>query len=100
MKKLYGNKAVITTLILPGILVFMFAIFLPICMSVYYGFTEYSGMGTAKFIGLDNYKEILHDGAFGKSLFNSLLLALGFIFIQAKQNHFSDVCFSCLMLFQ
>ncbi len=51
-------------------------------MSVYYGFTEYSGMGTAKFIGLDNYKEILHDGAFGKSLFNSLLLALGFIFIQ------------------
>ncbi|MCI8746984.1 MAG: sugar ABC transporter permease [Lachnospiraceae bacterium] len=82
MKKLYGNKAVITTLILPGILVFMFAIFLPICMSVYYGFTEYSGMGTAKFIGLDNYKEILHDGAFGKSLFNSLLLALGFIFIQ------------------
>ena len=82
MKKLYGNKAVIPTLILPGILVFMFAIFLPICMSVYYGFTEYSGMGTAKFIGLDNYKEILHDGAFGKSLFNSLLLALGFIFIQ------------------
>lgn len=67
---------------MPGILVFMFAIFLPICMSVYYGFTEYSGMGTAKFIGLDNYKEILHDGAFGKSLFNSLLLALGFIFIQ------------------
>ncbi len=82
MKKLYGNKAVILSLVLPGLLVFMFAIFLPICMSVYYGFTDYSGMGEADFIGLKNYRELFHDAAFGRSLLNSLLLALGFIFIQ------------------
>ena len=82
MKKLYSNKAVIISLVLPGILVFMFAIFLPICMSIYYGFTDYSGMGEATFIGLANYKNLFHDAAFGRSLLNSLLLAIGFIVIQ------------------
>lgn len=82
MKKLYSNKAVILSLVLPGIIVFMFAIFLPICMSIYYGFTDYSGMGKATFIGLENYKNLFHDAAFGRSLFNSLLLAIGFICIQ------------------
>lgn len=82
MKKLYGNKLVILSLVLPGLLLFIFAILAPICLSVYYGFTDYSGMGTADFIGLANYKELLHDKAFAISLRNSLLLAIGFICIQ------------------
>lgn len=82
MKKLYSNKLVILCLVLPGLLLFFFAIFAPICLSVYYGFTEYSGMGTAKFIGFDNYKEMIRDKAFWTSLRNSLLLAIGFICIQ------------------
>lgn len=82
MKKLYSNKLVIFSLVLPGILVFIFSILAPICLSVYYGFTEYSGMGQAKWIGLENYKALLHDSSFGRSLLNSLLLAIGFICIQ------------------
>lgn len=82
MKKLYGNKLVILSLVLPGLLLFVFAILAPICLSVYYGFTDYSGMGIADFIGLANYKELLHDKAFAISLRNSLLLAIGFICIQ------------------
>ncbi len=82
MKKLYSDKRVILTLIAPGLLVFICAILAPICLSVYYAFTEYSGMGTPVFIGLRNYVELFHDEAFGRSLFNSFLLALGFIFIQ------------------
>ena len=82
MKKLYGNKLVILSLVLPGLLLFVFAILAPICLSVYYGFTDYSGMGTADFIGLGNYKELFHDKAFAISLRNSLLLAIGFICIQ------------------
>jgi len=42
MKKLYSNKPVIFSLVLPGILVFMFAVLAPICLSVYYGFTDYT----------------------------------------------------------
>ena len=82
MNKLYGNKLVILSLVLPGLLLFVFAILAPICLSVYYGFTDYSGMGTADFIGLANYKELLHDKAFAISLRNSLLLAIGFICVQ------------------
>ena len=41
MKKLYGNKLVILSLVLPGLLLFVFAILAPICLSVYYGFTDF-----------------------------------------------------------
>ena len=82
MKKLYSNKLVITSLVLPGILVFIFAILAPICLSVYYGFTDYSGMGSADFIGFENYRALMQDKTFWKSLWHSLLLAIGFICIQ------------------
>lgn len=82
MKKLYSNKLVIFSLVLPGIIVFLFAIFAPVCLSVYYGFTDYSGMGSYSFIGIENYRNLLHDDVFWTSLKNSLLLAIGFICIQ------------------
>lgn len=82
MKKLYSNKLVILSLVLPGLLLFLFAILAPICLSVYYGFTDYSGMGTYQMIGIENYKTLMHDETFWTSLRNSLLLAIGFIFIQ------------------
>lgn len=82
MKKLYSNKAVIFSLVLPGLLLFFFAILAPICLSVYYGFTDYSGMGKATWVGVENYKKLAGDKAFWTSLRNSLLLAVGFICIQ------------------
>lgn len=82
MKKLYSNKWVILSLVLPGLFLFVFAILAPICLSIYYGFTDYSGMGSYNFVGLENYKNLFHDAAFGTALKNSLLLAIGFIFIQ------------------
>lgn len=82
MKKLYSNKLVILSLVLPGVLLFVFAILAPICLSVYYGFTNYTGMGDFDFIGFENYKTLMHDSAFWISLRNSLFLAIGFVCIQ------------------
>lgn len=82
MKKLYSNKLVIFSLVLPGVLVFAFAVLSPICLSVYYGFTDSTGMGEAHLIGLRNYVDLFHDRVFGRSLKNSLFLAIGFICIQ------------------
>ena len=65
-----------------GVILICIAILAPICLSVYYGFTNYSGMGSYQFVGWENYKNLFHDAAFGTSLRNSLLLAIGFIFIQ------------------
>lgn len=82
MKKLYSNKLVIFSLIIPGLLLFVFAILAPICLSIYYGFTDYSGVGSYNFVGWENYKTLFHDAAFGTALKNSLLLAVGTILIQ------------------
>lgn len=82
MKKLYSNKWIIMSLVAPGILTFLFAILAPICLCFYYGLTNFSGMGKAVIIGLDNYKELFKDTGFWMSLRNSLFLAVGFILIQ------------------
>lgn len=82
MNKMYSNKAVIASLVIPGILLFVFAILAPICLSVYYGFTDFSGIGAAHFIGWSNYKELWQDETFRLAIRNSLLLAVGFICIQ------------------
>lgn len=82
MDKLYRNKFVISTLILPGLLLFLFAILGPIILSVFYGFTDYSGMGSYNMIGFENFFNLLKDDKFGLALRNSLLLAVGFLVIQ------------------
>jgi raffinose/stachyose/melibiose transport system permease protein len=82
MAKLYSNKWIIFSLVLPGICVFLFAILFPICLSVYYGFTDFSGMGAATLNHMANYREMLGDSVFWLALRNSLWLAIGFIVIQ------------------
>lgn len=82
MQKLYSNKAVIFSLVAPGLLVFLVAILTPIVLSVYYGFTDFSGIGQAHFIGIENYKVLIKDPVFWTALRNSLFLAIGFICIQ------------------
>lgn len=82
MHKLYSNKKVIFSLMAPGLIVFAAAILAPIILSAYYGFTNYSGIGASSFIGLENYKTLIHDSVFWTSLCNSLFLSVGFICIQ------------------
>ncbi len=79
---MYSSKKVICTLVIPGLLTFVFAILAPICLSIHYGFTDFSGMGSYSMIGLKNYQELFQDKAFWTSLKNSVLLAVGFICIQ------------------
>ncbi|MFI3214817.1 MAG: sugar ABC transporter permease [Eubacteriales bacterium] len=82
MYKLYSNKKIIFSLVAPGLLLFFIAIFAPIVLSVYYGFTDFSGIGAANFIGLDNYITLFQDPVLKTALTNSALLTVGFICIQ------------------
>lgn len=83
MHKLYSNKWIIISLIAPAVVLFAFAILVPILMSGYYGMTEYAGMGKPVFTGTKNYIRLFfYDPTFWKSLFNALLLGFGFVFIQ------------------
>lgn len=82
MDKLYRNKRVIFILVLPGVLTFLFAILAPICLSVFYAFTDYAGFGAYNMVGMENYSALVRDNVFWISLRDSLLLAVGFIVIQ------------------
>lgn len=52
-----------------GAIVFTFG---PIVASFYYSLTDYNVLEPAKWIGFDNYREIVHDDLFRKSLINSI----------------------------
>ena len=83
MNALFSNKLVIFSLVIPAVLLFCFAILMPIILSVYYGMTDYMGMGEANFVGLKNFETILFkDNIFWQSLLHAALLAIGFVFIQ------------------
>jgi raffinose/stachyose/melibiose transport system permease protein len=83
MSKYFSNKKDIVLMILPGVAFLLFAMILPILMSIYYGMTDWSGIGKLNFIGAGNFKEILlKDSTFWVSLFNALILSLVTIFIQ------------------
>jgi raffinose/stachyose/melibiose transport system permease protein len=83
MNKFFSNKKDIFFMVLPGVAFLLFAMVLPILMSVYYGMTNWTGIGKMNFVGIDNFKTILfQDPTFWISLLNALILSLVTIFIQ------------------
>jgi raffinose/stachyose/melibiose transport system permease protein len=83
MKNLYSFKGTPFLLVFPGLFVMAFAIGVPLCLSVYFSVTSWSGFGPMKIIGLENFKQILlADPTFWKSLLHALILAAVTLFIQ------------------
>lgn len=83
MKKLFQNRAVTAALVLPGIVVMVFAMIIPIGFSVYYSLTDWAGIGEYHLIGAENFFQILfNDPTFWRSLGNVGLLILVTVFIQ------------------
>jgi raffinose/stachyose/melibiose transport system permease protein len=78
-----ASKFDIFLMVLPGVAVLGFAMAVPIVLSVYYGMTDWSGIGKAHFIGMTNFQQILtQDPAFWLSLLNALTLTVVTLFIQ------------------
>jgi raffinose/stachyose/melibiose transport system permease protein len=76
MNNMMSDKKVIALYILPPLLLIVALIYIPIIMTGYYSLTQWDGIGQMKFIGLDNYKELIKDGIFWKSVYHSFLLAV------------------------
>ena len=66
--------------LLPTLAVYTVFMIVPIFIAVYYSFTEYSGLGKAKFIGLNNYTAMFHNKLFMVALKNTMIV-LGCSFI-------------------
>ncbi|NUK30233.1 sugar ABC transporter permease [Parageobacillus sp. VR-IP] len=76
MNNMMSDKKVIALYILPPLLLIVALIYIPIIMTGYYSLTQWDGIGQMKFIGLDNYKELIKDEMFWKSVYHSFLLAV------------------------
>lgn len=68
------SKGFIALALLPALLLFLVFVIIPVFWSAYYGFFNWKGLGEAKFIGLGNYNEILHDRIFWRALRNNLII--------------------------
>jgi raffinose/stachyose/melibiose transport system permease protein len=83
MNKLWRSKTTIFLQVFPGMAIFLFSVFLPILFSIYFGMTHWMGIGRPKFVGAENFRQIIfEDPIFWQSLGNALQLALGLIIIQ------------------
>ncbi|WP_199619511.1 carbohydrate ABC transporter permease [Paenibacillus alkalitolerans] len=69
-----SKRRYILAMLLPVLLVYGLYIVLPIFVSFYYSLTTYTGIGAAVFVGLDNYKRLIHDSLFWISLKNTIIV--------------------------
>src|ERR1043165_1951675 len=79
----FESRAVIAALVVPGAIVLVFALVVPLGFSLYYSLTDWQGFGDYRWIGLDNYREILReDPVFWRALWNAVLLILVTVLVQ------------------
>ncbi|MGI8384891.1 carbohydrate ABC transporter permease [Robertmurraya sp. P23] len=76
MKSVMSNKFVITLYVLPALILILLLIYIPIVLTGYYGLMDWNGIGKMKFIGIENYIELVQDKKFWQSTWHSLLLGI------------------------
>jgi len=71
----FQDRLVIALFLLPAIVVFLLFVIYPIFRSVYFSTFDWNGLGAAvKNVGMGNYKKILADQVFLKSVSNVILI--------------------------
>ncbi|AEI43554.1 carbohydrate ABC transporter permease [Paenibacillus mucilaginosus] len=76
MHKVMSNPKMIALYVLPSLLLILGIIYVPIILTGYYGLMQWDGVSPMTFIGLENYKTLLQDAAFGSSMLHSFLFAV------------------------
>jgi raffinose/stachyose/melibiose transport system permease protein len=72
--RLIHNVTIPWLFILPLLLLHVFVVAIPALTGVYYALTEWSGIGEATFIGLENFRRIIfEDMAFRRALGNNII---------------------------
>jgi raffinose/stachyose/melibiose transport system permease protein len=77
----YRKKVVPWLFVLPILLINMAVMLLPALASIYYSLTDWSGIGDAKFIGFDNFRELSRDDSFRTAFKNNVIWLCMFLTI-------------------
>ncbi|HEY7031051.1 MAG TPA: ABC transporter permease subunit [Thermomicrobiales bacterium] len=72
-----GRFAGAYAFLLPALVLVGVFLLWPFLRSAYLSFTEYNGLGTPKWIGLDNYRTLIHDPILTSSIRNTLYWVVG-----------------------
>ncbi|CDZ23791.1 sugar ABC transporter permease [[Clostridium] cellulosi] len=73
-KTLQPKRGVIAALLFPGLFIYGFIVILPLFTSLYYSLFNYSGGLASKFIGFQNYAQLIKDMDFWNAFKNNLII--------------------------
>ena len=62
--------------LIPGVLASLLVIIVPLVMTVYVSFTKWTGVGSPRWVGFDNYTRLFGDTLFWQSFSNIILLII------------------------
>lgn len=78
----FSKKSTKTIMILPAVVLFSVFIIIPVIMAFYYSFTDFTGIGSPRLVGLSNYKMLFSDPIFYTALKNTcIILGLSILFV-------------------
>lgn len=63
-------------MVLPTLITYAVFIIVPVFVAIYYSFTDYSGLGKAGFVGIQNYTRMFHDTLFLIALRNTVVVLI------------------------
>ncbi|RSN68349.1 MULTISPECIES: carbohydrate ABC transporter permease [Actinomadura] len=72
-----GGRLAYLPYLLPGLLLFTGVIGVPFLMNIGTSFTDWSGVGSPEWVGLENYEKLMGDERFWSSFRNNVLVILG-----------------------
>ena len=82
MERALRDKKAILFFVLPALIWFVAIALVPVLQSVQYSTLKWDGITESKFLGLENYRELLEDSLFWSAFEHSLILAGASVFIQ------------------
>lgn len=82
MKSVFTNRKAIFLFVIPTLVIYIAIVLVPVFISAYYSTLQWDGIGDSINVGLNNYKQLIHDERFLNSAKNSALFAVVSIFIQ------------------
>lgn len=73
---------------------------IPASLSIWYSFTDWTGLGPAKFVGLDNYRRLLGDPEFHNAVWHNFVWTLYFLTVPIAMGLFGAFLLSRIQRYQ
>lgn len=90
----FSKRWIKVVMIVPTLLIFSAYMVIPIGVSLYYSFTDFNGLGKARWVGLANYQALLGDADFLISLKNSMIVFIMAVCVLLPLSFFLSLLFN------